>query len=259
MRHLVSAYMLFLIGLCFLVGIPLVVLGVIFLPRDTALAFGRLVFGTTLRACGIRMSVRGLEHLDPDKAYIFVGNHVNMLDPFVLVSLVRRPFVAIEKTENFKLPIYGWLMKRWGNIPLDRGNAEKARESMIKGGELLREKREILIVYAEGTRTRTGVIGPFKKGGFHLAVETGVEIIPFTQVGAFNIMRHGTWFMQPGKYELVLHPPVNPADYGRERLDQLVEDVRNTVLSVYDGPQDVAPPLPPTGTLTHQGRGDLGA
>lgn len=241
MRQLVSLYMLLVIGACFLFGIPLVVLGVIFLPRHTALAFGRLVFGTTLRLCGIRMKVRGLEQLDPDKPYIFVGNHVNMLDPFVLVSLVPRPFVAVEKRENFKLPIYGWLMSRWGNIPLDRENPEKARQSMIEAGEVLRAEKEIVIVYAEGTRTRNGVIGPFKKGGFHLALETGVEIVPFTQIGAFKIMRHKTWFMQPGQYELVLHPPVNPADYGRERMDELVQDVRNTVLSVYDGPREAAP------------------
>jgi 1-acyl-sn-glycerol-3-phosphate acyltransferase len=239
MKHLVSAYMLFIIGLCFLFGIPLVVLGIIFLPRYKALAFGRFIFGTTLRTAGIKLKVRGLEHIDPEKPYIFVGNHVNMLDPFVLVSLVKRPFIAVEKKENFKLPIYGWLMTRWGNIPLDRSNAEQARESMIAAGEVLRREKEIVIVYAEGTRTRNGVIGPFKKGGFHLAVETGVEIIPFTQVGAYQIMRHGTWFMRPGTYELVLHEPIDPAKYGRERLEELVHDVREQVLSAYDGPREL--------------------
>ncbi|MDB5100210.1 MAG: plsC2 [Cyanobacteria bacterium RYN_339] len=239
MKHIVSAYMLFIIGLCFLFGIPAVVLGVIFLPRHTSLAFGRLVFGTTLRVAGIKVKVRGLEQLDPDKPYIFVGNHVNMLDPFVMVALVPRPFVAIEKKENFKIPIYGWLMGRWGNIPIDRENPEKARESMISAGEVLRAKKEIVIVYAEGTRTRTGVVGPFKKGGFHLAVETGVEVVPFTQVGAFRIMAHKTWFMRPGTYELVLHPPIDPATYGRERMDDLVRDTREQVLSAYDGPREL--------------------
>jgi 1-acyl-sn-glycerol-3-phosphate acyltransferase len=231
--------MLFIIGLCFLFGIPLVVLGVILLPRDTALAFGRFVFGTTLRVAGIKLKATGLEKLDPNKPYIWVGNHVNMLDPFVLVALVKRPFIAVEKKENFKLPIYGWLMSRWGNIPLDRANAEQARESMVAAGEVLRAKKEIVIVYAEGTRTRNGVIGPFKKGGFHLAVETGVEIVPFTQRGAFQIMRHKTWFMQPGTYELVIHDPIDPAAYGRERMDDLVRDVREKVLSAYEGPKEL--------------------
>src|SRR5262249_44174859 len=160
---------------------------VLFLPRDVTWRVCQKLYRSAFWLAGIRVRVSGLEHLSRGKPYVLMGNHVNFLDPFMLCVGMPVPTVALEKNKNFGIPIYGWVMRRWGTLSVDRGKPEQARLDLARAGEILRRDGSWLILFPEGTRTRDGRVGPFKKGGFHLALSTGVEIVPFTQNGARDI------------------------------------------------------------------------
>lgn len=212
------------------VGLPWVFLLVLFCRRETTWAVCQRIYRTVFRLIGVRVTVRGMEHIEPGKAYVVAGNHVNFLDPFALCVALPKPTVGFEKRENFKVPIYGPLMKLWGNLPISRTDTEQAKRDLAAAREVLSKGDRWVLLFPEGTRTRTGAVGPFKKGAFHLARQVGVDIVPFTNVGGFEMHRTDTWAWRPVDIEIVLHPPISPARYSEEELPALIEAVRNAVV-----------------------------
>ncbi len=184
---------------------------------------------------GIRIRLRGAEVLVPGQRYIVMGNHVSFMDIFFFAAAYPLAPVAIEKRENFRIPVYGWLVRRWGNIPVNRQDHEEAMRALAEARDLLAATDLSLVIMPEGTRSKTGQMGPFKRGGFHLAVQTGLPIAPFTFKGAFDVHPTGTWRFWPGSVDLVLHPPIDPASYGVDRLDDLMAAVRRAIAGGLDG------------------------
>lgn len=183
-----------------------------------------------LAIAGMRVVVRGAEKVDWSRAYVFMGNHQNLLDPFILVQTIPRHMVGIEKQENMRIPVYGWLVRMWGNIPIARDNPTAARATIAEAAEKLKAGTSIWIM-PEGTRTLTGEVGPFKKGGFHLALDAGADIVPFTINGAFERLRTGHWRIHSGPIEVVFDAPIPTAGVGKADLDALVARVRERVLA----------------------------
>lgn len=180
---------------------------------------------------GIRLKVTGIENIDPNKQYIIMMNHVNIMDPFV--SYARYPGKArgIEEEGHFKWLFYGWVIRRIGQIPISRKQGRKAMEALEKAAQLIRNKKEFsVIILPEGTRTRTGKLGNFKKGGFLLALEADLDILPMIQIGAFQFKRKGSWLMRPGKIELVFEKPIPTKGYSRENINKLIQKTRNSFL-----------------------------
>ena len=226
MKTLISVYM-WAVWLAFaIVVLPLIIAAVAIFPRRWAYAFGRRMIGICFLFTGIR--VKGIGRWPVDRPLILMGNHVNFLDPFVFSQVFPVPIVAVEKRENFKIPVYGWFIKRWGNFPIDRHNREQAIEDLKRAGEGLSKDCWIMIL-PEGTRTRTGELGPFKKGGFHLAMSIGVPIASCSMRGAFQVLRTGNWLARPGIIELELHPPIDPADFGPDRIDDFMAAVHGKI------------------------------
>lgn len=210
------------------VMIPAIVAGLVFLPRHVVYQYAAGSCRILLPLAGIRVRVRGVEAWDPGRSYVIMGNHVNFLDPFILAAALPRSAIGVEKRQNFKIPLYGWLMARWGNIPLDRDNRILAIKQLEEAARTLGQA-EWIVVMPEGTRTRDGKLGKFKKGGFHMALSAGVPIAPFTQVGAWDVLKTGSWQIRPGEIEVICHEPIDTASYGVERLDDLVADVRRII------------------------------
>jgi len=181
--------------------------------------------------CGIRITVSGKENLAPGKQYLLMLNHVNILDAFVFYSAFPGWARGIEEESHFDWPVYGWVIRRMGQVPVSRKSGIKAMESLKRAAALIRCKREFsFMVLPEGTRTRDGRLGRFKKGGFLLALETGLDILPLVQKGAFRVNRRGSLFIRPGRVEFVIEKPVATAGYARENIGELVEKVRSVFL-----------------------------
>lgn len=180
------------------------------------------------RMVGVRGEAIGREQLDPKQTYIFMANHQSNIDPPVFVPLIGRRVFILVKKELFKLPILGYAMRRAQFIPVDRSNRESAVESVRQAIEVLKSGLS-LMVYPEGTRTRDGNLLPFKKGPFHLAMDSAIPVVPVTIVGAYEAWPKGTFRIRPGQVRVIFHSPVDPKEFGSR--EELMEKVRNVIES----------------------------
>jgi len=184
---------------------------------------------------GIRLKVRGTRNIDPDKQYILMMNHVNLLDPFLFYPYFPGRARGIEEESHFKWPLYGRVISRIGQFPINRKSGIKAMETLKKVAELIRNRNDSsVVVLPEGTRTMTGKLGNFKKGGFLLALETGLDILPMIQTGGFKIKRKKDWKIRPGKMELIFESPISIKEYSKEEIADLMERTRATFLKYVD-------------------------
>lgn len=188
----------------------------------------KLFCKTLLFIAGIKVEIEGLENIDPDKQYIVMMNHVNIFDAFLLYSSFPGLARGVEEESHFQWPFYGWVMKRVGMIPISRKSGREAMESLKRAGKMIKENQDFSIaILPEGTRTKTGRLGNFKRGGFLLAVESGIDIMPVIQTGSFNIKSKGNWLIKPGRVQVVFEEPVSSKGFSRENLSELISLTRS--------------------------------
>ena len=178
------------------------------------------LFGAKL--VGVRTEVIGRERLDPNQTYIFMANHVSNIDPPVFVPLIGRRVFILVKKELFRIPILGYAMRKAQFIAVNRQNREAAVESVKQAIEVLKSGLSMM-AYPEGTRSRDGRMLPFKKGPFHLAMDSGVPVVPVTIIGAYEVWPKGHFKVSPGTITIVFHPPMDPKQFSsREELLEAV-------------------------------------
>lgn len=180
-----------------------------------------------LLSMGIRIRIKGKENIDPAQQYIVMMNHVNIFDPLVLYSAFPGKSRAIEEESHFRWPLYGWLIRRLGNLPVNRKDLRKAYEALIKASQMIKERPDYsFVVLPEGTRTITGKLGPFKKGGFVMALEADRPILPVIQVGSFQIKRKKNWLIKPGVITVIFEKPLPPNSFTRENIHDYMNGIR---------------------------------
>jgi len=185
-----------------------------------------------LFCCGIRVSLRGSENLLPGRQYVVMMNHVNFFDQFVFYAAFPGHARGVEEESHFGWPVYGPTIRRLGMIPISRKDTARAVASLKRAAEWVRSRPGFsFVVLPEGTRTRDGRLGAFKRGGFLLALETGLDILPFVQSGAFAINRKGSRLIRPGRVEIAIEPAVATAGFTKENVGELVVRVRAVFLS----------------------------
>ncbi len=182
-----------------------------------------------IRLSGVKIEIIGLDRLDPARKYIFMSNHVSNLDPPIEVPLIPGRTSVLVKKELFRVPLLGQAMHMGNLVPVDRTNRESAIDSLRKAADVLRDWPVHMTIYPEGTRSRDGRLLPFKKGPFYLAVETGMEVVPITILGTFEIWPKGEWLLRPGTATVIFHPPIDPAQLADR--DDLMATVWNQINS----------------------------
>lgn len=160
-----------------------------------------------MSACGASVSVRGHETLSASEEYVFVSNHRSYLDTAALFKYVGRRIGLVAKKELLKAPIFGQGMHFVNIIAIDRSNQERARASMEKARQVM-ESGFSFGVFAEGTRAMPGELLPFKKGAFHLAMQTGRSIVPVAIKHTDWMMGKRTGVAYSGTIEMVLLEPI---------------------------------------------------
>lgn len=176
---------------------------------------------------GVKLDVQGWERLpeairNEKQPVIFMSNHESNLDPPVLISALPVPAVYISKKELKWVPLVGWAAGLGGTIFIDRGNRERAFHGIHQAAAQIRGGKTV-VIFPEGTRTRTGKLGSFKKGGFAMAQDAGVPIVPLATVGGFKTLPPGSLRFRPGRYTILVGEPVEPSAYpDREALMQKV-------------------------------------
>lgn len=162
---------------------------------------------TWLRACGATVTVTGTEHLDPGRSYVFASNHRSYLDTATLFRYAGKRMGLVAKKELLKAPVMGQGMSFVNVIAIDRSNPERALESMQKARDVMHNGYSFG-VFVEGTRAMPGELLPFKKGAFHLALQTGSAIVPVAIKNTDWMMGKRTGVAYAGEIEMVLLPPI---------------------------------------------------
>ena len=162
-----------------------------------------------LWACGVKVRTRGLERLDPRQAYLFMSNHQSQFDILALIVVLDAFQLRwVAKQELCKVPVLGRCIQRTHQIIVDRESRTQAVATIRRVKELLNAGISVLF-FPEGTRSKDGQLLPFKPGGFAVAVETGVPVVPVTVNGSHAIMPSGDWKVRAGEIEIVLSEPIH--------------------------------------------------
>ena len=159
-----------------------------------------------LRTTGVRVSVDGLERLTPGTTYVFVSNHQSIYDIPVIFASLPYQLRIIAKASLASFPVLGWHLRRGGHLFVDRRHPDRA--DILKRWRSLVSEGLSLIIFAEGTRSATGHVARFKAGGFLLAVEAGVPIVPIAVIGTRQVMPKGRLRTEPADVSLVIHDPI---------------------------------------------------
>jgi 1-acyl-sn-glycerol-3-phosphate acyltransferase len=186
-------------------------------------------FRNILRLAGVRFEVRRASGFDPQRTSIFICNHVNIFDPFVIYSAIPQFVRGFELESHFKLPIYGWMMGWFGNVAVPDAPTRESLEIMTERAKAALDSDISLIAFAEGSRTRDGHVHEFKKGIFNLAQKFGVPIVPMSIVGSYQFFQTGRWMLYPGKITVYLHDTIETSTIPRGELDALRRRVQDIV------------------------------
>lgn len=179
-----------------------------------------------LKIGGIRLMVKGLEHLDSRRQYIFMANHQSNIDiPVLVQSLTKFELRWVAKKELLFVPLFGWAMWASKHIVVDRSNRSAAMTSLRKARERI-EGGISVVVFPEGTRSADGRFLPFKRGGFVLAVKTQTPVVPITINGSGTILPRGDWRMRGGEIEVIVSEPVPLDQYHAGNIRGLLSHVQ---------------------------------
>ncbi|MEE9502076.1 MAG: lysophospholipid acyltransferase family protein [Candidatus Aminicenantaceae bacterium] len=176
----------------------------------------------------IKIHSEGSENIEPEKTYLFMSNHTSLFDIPLLEAYIPTFVRGVEALRQFKWPVYGWVIKRLGNIPIDRKNIHasirsiKTTEQSLKGGLSI-------VILPEGHRTLDGNLGDFKRLPFHLAKQAGVPIIPIGISGLFQLKQKGSWLIQPRPVTIKFGQPVDSESIQTLSTEELRDHIRTKI------------------------------
>ena len=186
---------------------------------------------------GITYVVEGGERILAGRAAVYAVNHASNIEPPILFTALRRVHPRLRilyKAELRKLPV---LVQAWdlaGFVPLERGNPEQSLPAIDAAAAALREGNSFLI-FPEGTRSRTGALLPFKKGGFIMAIKGRAPIVPVAISGTRNALRKGSFIIRPVTVTIRVGHPVETSGRRNEERDVLIGEVRRQIEAMLAG------------------------
>jgi 1-acyl-sn-glycerol-3-phosphate acyltransferase len=178
---------------------------------------------------GARVEVRRSPGFDPHRTSFFMVNHVNLFDPFILYCAIPQHVRGWELESHFKIPAYGWLMKRFGNVPVPDVRRPSDLKRMWRLTQDAIVRGTSLIIFPEAKRTRDGHVGKFQDGGFRVAQQLGVPIVPVSLVGSFQHLRTGHWMLWPARVTVYLHDTIETNGLSKENVPALRDRVREII------------------------------
>jgi 1-acyl-sn-glycerol-3-phosphate acyltransferase len=179
------------------------------------------VFSTgILFISGIKLKITGFENFSPKGTYVFVSNHSSQYDIVTLQKAIPNRMSIVFKKELAKIPIFGWQLYLGPYVMIDRKDVDSAMKSIDEAKNLMSKRNISIVVYAEGTRSKTGEIQPFKRGAFRLASQVGFPIIPVTISGSDKIMPKGTFRLKSGTIHVHFDKPISTENV-KSRHDEI--------------------------------------
>jgi len=219
------------------VGLYILILGPVamiwtLVARETRTIYNIARF--CVRAAGwmarIRVRVRGKEKIVPGQNYVLASNHQGNFDGPVLFYTIPRDLRIVVKKEMMSIPVFNLVMKQVKCVAVDRTDPYKSRESIDRAAQLLREGYTF-VTFPEGTRSRDGRLGPFKKGAFIMAIKAQAPVLPVTIVNSRLIQKRGEFAVHKGVVDLIIHDPIPTTGMTLQDRDRLMTLTRAAVES----------------------------
>jgi 1-acyl-sn-glycerol-3-phosphate acyltransferase len=178
---------------------------------------------------GTRVEILRSPSFDPQRTSFFMVNHVNLFDPFILYCAIPQYVRGWELESHFKIPAYGWLMKRFGNVPVPDIRRPSDLKRMWRMTQDALNSGTSLIIFPEAKRTRDGRVDEFQDGGFRVAQQLGVPIVPVSLVGSFQHHRTGHWMLWPATITVYLHGTIETKGLTKDDVPALRDRVRKII------------------------------
>ncbi|MBX2812604.1 MAG: 1-acyl-sn-glycerol-3-phosphate acyltransferase [Myxococcales bacterium] len=187
---------------------------------------GKVLGRGILAISGSKVTVHGEAYARMGCPVIFANNHTSNLDAFLTIWLMPLGTVGLAKKQIIYYPLYGqaWLLS--GHPTVDRSHPQRARQSMTALGALVHRHNLSVCMLPEGTRSRSGRLQPFKKGIAHLAIQTGLPIVPMVTIGAHGAWNRGQWTLQTRDIHVHFLPPIDTNNWSVETLDQHLDELQ---------------------------------
>lgn len=214
----------------------LMLIAPLFIPftfnRQFPLMVARTVFAPGLLwIAGAKLTVNGRENVPLNRPVIFVANHCSHLDIGTLCKSLPVNLHFIGKKELIWAPVVGWYMWVAGHIFIDRSNKKKAIKSLEAAAEKIKSGKSV-VMYPEGTRSKDGNLGVFKKGAFHLAIQSGVAIVPVSIKGTYNVWPANSNKITPGNVYVEIGKPIESVNYSKETIKGFISGTREVILQM---------------------------
>jgi 1-acyl-sn-glycerol-3-phosphate acyltransferase len=182
----------------------------------------------SLFAAGIQIRIVGLERLRQDATYVFMPNHASFLDILLLLAYLPHNFRFIIKKEFFSVPLFGWALRKSGNILMDRKNPWRGLRSLLRSANLLKNGISI-VAFPEGTRSATGEIQDFKTALFILPIRSRTPVVPVLIEGTFAALKRGSILLRPLPLKMTFYDPIPPHSFGVRDRKSYAEKVRQAL------------------------------
>lgn len=201
--------------------------------------FGRILGPVQLAIAGNTVEVVGRAGFDADRPAIYVSNHTSMLDVFVAIGLSPPGTVGVGKASVIWLPVFGQLYALSGNLRLERGDRERSIASLNRLAERVRTHRLSIFYWPEGTRARDGRLLPFKKGVYHLAVATGLPVVPVIVSGMHRALPADTYRLVPTEIRVEVLDPIEASGWEQSGPEAALAGLREVFIQAL--PEDQRP------------------
>jgi len=178
---------------------------------------------------GATVVVKKATGFDDKRTSFFMVNHVNLFDPFILYCAIPQLVRGWELESHFKIPIYGWLMKRFGNVPVADVRSPKDLKRLWRLTQHAVDSGTSLIIFPEAKRTRDGHLNEFEDGGFRLAQQLGIPIVPVSLVGSINHLRTGDWILRPANITVYIHDTIDTKGMNKADVPALKARVKQII------------------------------
>ena len=218
-RYLISIFFYLLACITFIItGIPFVILSLLHINIMYALipCFCRIL----LLSLGVIIKIDG--SFPRGGPFVIMFNHCSFIDPFVYGSIIEGKFTGVVAAKNFKIPLFGLILKNIKAIPIHRNNRKKAIESIKYAEKVIKQGHFHMAILPEGTRTTDGKLQKFKKGGFHMAINTHTPILPIVAIGAFEYKPKTRFTIKPGIVKLKIGEPIQ-VNGGNSDINELMQ------------------------------------
>ncbi len=231
LKYIYTAYIFIFAVTYFIIISVLIVFLMNFLHKNKVYKIYKFLIKGFFIIMLVRVKVEYEEKLDVNKNYLYMPNHVSILDAPLMFTYTPHLINALEAEEHFSWPLYGKIITKWGNIPVNRKNAKSSYTSMMKVKTVLQERNSVLI-YPEGGRTTDGKLKRLKKLPFHLAKEAEATIVPIGVSGLFNINHKGSLLFWPGTIKIKYGKIITSEEVNKMTENELLERVRGDIVGL---------------------------